>query len=94
MFFLSGRTEVFGFGILTVPNRTIFVVGTRRHDSSHDCGNVEVGPGEHLLQNHVIVKILLANLLDSSLHGDPALVMDGLGLVPVVVGLNQEPGRI
>ena len=48
-FFLSGRAEMFVFGILTVPNRTIFVVGTGRHDSSHDSGDVEIRPGEHLL---------------------------------------------
>ena len=40
---------MFVFGILTVPNRTIFVVGTGRHDSSHDSGDVEIRPGEHLL---------------------------------------------
>ena len=94
MFFLSGRAELFGFGVLSVPNRAIFVIGAGRHYCSHDGGDVEVGPGEHLLQDHIVVEVLLADLLDSPLHGDSALVMDGLGLVPVVVCLHQEPGLI
>ena len=79
---------MFGFGILTVPNCAIFIVGAGCHDSSHDSGDVKVGPSEHLLQDHIVVEILWADLLDSSLHGDSALVMDRLGLVSVVVCLH------
>ena len=82
------------FGVLSVPGSAIFIVCSWSHDCGHDGSNVEIGPGEHLFQDHVIVEFVLTYLLDSFLHGNSSLVVNWFWLVSVVVGLNKEPGLV
>lgn len=82
-----------GRGVLAVPASGVVVSGGGDDDCSHDSGDVEVGPGEHLVEDSLSSEVV-SNSLHAVFHGDPALVVDGFGLVAIVVGLNDEPGLL
>lgn len=69
------------------------VSGGGNYDCSHDGGDVEVRPGEHLVEDSLCSEVV-SDGLDTVFHGDPALVVDGFGLIAIVVGLDDEPGLI
>ena len=92
----SIKAEVFllDFGVHSVPHCVVLVVCAWSHDCCHDGCDVEVRPREHLLQHHIIVKLLLTNFSHSLLHWYSSLIMDRLRLISIVVCLNQKPGLV
>ena len=83
--------EEFGCRVDSVPGCDVVVAFGRYHNGGHDGGNVEVGPGKHLLEHGVDGEVVAVSF-DSVFHRDAALVVDGFVGIAVVVGLNQEPG--
>ena len=81
-------------GIGTVPNSGVVVAGSWRNDRSHDGGDVECGPFWHDQLQEWILSESLPLFFDSVLGWDSSGIVDRVGLVPVVVGLHQEPGRV
>ncbi len=57
----------------------------------HDCGHygrdVEVRPGEHLVQNCVNCEVVSV-ISHSLLHWDSSLIIDRLDIISIIVGLN------
>lgn len=92
---LSGSLFLFALGIGSIPNSGIPVASSRHHDGSHDGGNIEGRPlGHEAVEKNLLIHPLIALLLHLILHWHSPRVVDGVGLVPVVVGLHQEPIRV
>lgn len=82
-------------GIVSVPNSGIVVSCGRHDDGAHDGGDVEGRPLEHeIIEHHLLAETPISPLLQPVLNGNAPRVVDGLRLVPVVVGLDQKPSGI
>lgn len=67
----------------------------RHDDGAHDGGDVEGRPLEHeIIEHHLLAETPISPLLQPVLNGNAPRVVDGLRLVPVVVGLDQKPSGI
>lgn len=93
---LQGLFGLMGSRVVSVPDSGIVVVVAGDDDCTHDGGDVEGGPlGNELVQHHLLSQSLIASpLLQLVLDGDTTRIVDGLGHISVVVGLDQEPGGI
>lgn len=68
------------------------VVVSRDHDCSKDCFEVESGEFEHdLIEKCLLVQSLIPILSQALFSGKASLVVDGIGLISIVVCLNEEP---
>lgn len=95
-FWWSVSAQHFGLSaswVNSVPSCHVMVVFGWHHHCSHDSSNVEVRPGEHLMQHCVNCEIV-AVISHSLLHWDSSLVIDRLDVVSIIVGLNKEPSII
>lgn len=82
-------------GIGPIPNSGVPISVGRHHNGSHDGGDVEGGPLRHEgIEKHLLAHALVASLLHFVLHRDASWVMHWVGLVTIVVGLNQKPSGI
>lgn len=88
-----GKDFRLGSGIDAVPCSCVVVSGGRDDDCGHDGGDVEIRPRKHLLE-HGFSCEFRTNAFHTIFHGNPALIVDWLRLVAVVVCLHDKPSFI
>ena len=79
--------------VYSVPDSGVVVSGGGDHDGGHDRGDIEGGPLEHeAIEQSLFGEVGIASFFHFVFDGDSSGVVDGVGLVAVVVGLDEEPG--
>lgn len=85
--------HVFGFDwIVAIPNSGVVVSCCWDHDGSHDGGNVECWPFAHeVMHQSCLIEIAVSSCFDFLLNWDSSGIMEWIGLVSIVVCLDEEP---
>ena len=78
--------------VLSIPDSGIVVSSCGNHNSSHDGGNVEGWPVRHKLVNQsLFIEVFVSSFVHFFLNGDSSGVMQWVRIVPIVIGLDDEP---
>ncbi len=81
--------------VYSIPNSSIMIPRGWNHDSGHNGGDVESRPLEHeLIEECLFSEVGISSFSHFVLNRDSSGIVDWIGLVTVVVSLNEEPSLI
>ena len=79
-------------GIFSIPDSSIMISVGGDHNGSHDSSNVEGGPLEHeMVEKSLLIKVEVSSFFHFLFNWDSSWVVKRVGLISIVVGLNQKP---
>jgi hypothetical protein len=84
-------SSAFFVRVVAIPHGCVGVSSSWDQNVSEDSGDVEGRPLEHSFQQLGLIEVFVSPFFNFFLHRDSSGIMDGVRLVSIVVGLDQEP---